>query len=161
MRKAILSFLQIKSIKNASSLATDGKGNVIAGKKSDEKEIDLSKYQLKPKVIKVDITTPEFQLTNEYVGNILYYNPTMPTVFTVDENTIPEIGDAITLVKPISMPIDLKELGTAKIINNGSGNTDGLWYFGFIISGKHQFSPYALKVVLMKISATEYLITGK
>lgn len=50
-RKVKTTHLQVKSVKNASSLGTDEDGNVIAGVESDEKEIDLSMYRKKRGVI--------------------------------------------------------------------------------------------------------------
>ncbi|MCD8418411.1 hypothetical protein J2Q11_12485 [Tenacibaculum finnmarkense genomovar finnmarkense] len=48
-RKVKTTHLQVKSVKNASSLGTDEDGN--AGVESDEKEIDLSMYRKKRGVI--------------------------------------------------------------------------------------------------------------
>ncbi|MCD8425552.1 hypothetical protein G1K75_09620 [Tenacibaculum finnmarkense] len=160
MRKVTTTHLQVKSVKNASSLATDAKGNVIASEKSDDKEIDLSKYQLKPKVINIDITTPEFQLTNEHAGNIIYYNPTMPTVFLIDENTISEIGDTITLVRSKFSETSFKKKGNAHLILNNFIPVDpnGLVDYNY----NNQIAKYngtAYNNSITKISATQYLIT--
>ncbi|MCD8425766.1 hypothetical protein LNJ40_10700 [Tenacibaculum dicentrarchi] len=157
-RKVTTTYLQIKSVKNASSLATDAKGNVIVGKKSDDKEIDLSKYQLKPKVINIDITTPEFQLTNEHAGNIIYYKPTMPTVFLIDENTIPEIGDTITLVRSKFSETSFKKKGNAHLILNNFITVDS----NGLVDYKNQIAKYngtAFNNSITKISANQYLIT--
>ncbi|WP_233899629.1 hypothetical protein [Tenacibaculum piscium] len=161
MRKAILSFLQIKSIKNASSLATDGKGNVIAGKKSDEKEIDLSKYQLKPKVIEVDlgfeVFRGELQLTNEYTGNIIYIKRSPQIHFYLDKKSITRIGDSIEIIREIKAPSILK-------IMEGN-NLDFLYDPGNQkLSGAPQTSkhldiiPVFNKITITKISTTKYLI---
>ncbi|MDB0616242.1 hypothetical protein PL372_11950 [Tenacibaculum dicentrarchi] len=78
-RKVETTHLQVKSVKNAKALGTDEDGNVIAGVESGVKEIDLSMYQLKPRVITFpynwQTTTTEY--TIEDANNTILKMPSM------------------------------------------------------------------------------------
>ncbi|MBE7671554.1 hypothetical protein F7649_10565 [Tenacibaculum piscium] len=130
MRKAILSFLQIKSIKNASSLATDGKGNVIAGKKSDDKEIDLAMYRKKRRIIFInnsDVDSDgEYSLLDANLEDTLLIVQGESTLNKIkfNSNSIKSVGSTIEIVNALQLsnePIDI--VFNSKAMNNQDENS--------------------------------------
>ncbi|MBE7648327.1 hypothetical protein [Tenacibaculum finnmarkense] len=140
-RKVETTHLQVKSVKNASSLGTDEDGNVIAVEKTDDKEIDLSKYQLKPQVITFpydwQVSTTEY--TIEDANNTILLMPGMDAGATVKyyftDKSLPNIGDSMLihiaetdvtimgLIKPFEKPqIPYKAYRSIIVTNIGDYN---------------------------------------
>ncbi|MCG8208130.1 hypothetical protein G1K53_11480 [Tenacibaculum finnmarkense] len=111
-RKVKTTHLQIKSVKNASSLGTDEDGNVITGVKSDEKEIDLSMYRKKRGVIFINQSDIDsngvYSLFNANLEDtiLVVQGKLKLSRILFNTNSIKSVGSTIEIVNTV-FPIDV------------------------------------------------------
>ncbi|MCD8405780.1 hypothetical protein LNI91_09500 [Tenacibaculum dicentrarchi] len=101
MRKVTTTHLQVKSVKNASSLATDAKGNVIPGKKS--KGDDLARYRKKRGVIFIN----QSDIDNNRTYSLLDANLEDTLLIVQGKNTLNRIKFNTNSIKSVGSTIEI------------------------------------------------------
>ncbi|MCG8828792.1 hypothetical protein G1J88_10375 [Tenacibaculum dicentrarchi] len=100
-RKVTTTHLQIKSVKNASSLATDAKGNVIVGKKS--KGDDSALYRKKRGVIFIN----QSDIDNNRTYSLLDANLEDTLLIVQGKNTLNRIKFNTNSIKSVGSTIEI------------------------------------------------------
>ncbi|WP_233898128.1 hypothetical protein [Tenacibaculum piscium] len=144
MRNLKTSHLQIKPLKNASSLATDAKGNVIAGGGRNVQKITLQNQKL--------------ELNNNQVNDVLYVNAS-PLLIVINLDSIKKIGDSITVVNTRKNMKFIFTGGADTVYDTISSMDRKGTIYGFTGGDRARGLNYhCLSKVITKISETDYLI---
>ncbi len=136
--------MQVKTIKNASSLSTDEDGFVIAGGGRNVQELTLQNQRL--------------ELNNSQVNDILYVNAS-PLFVVINLDSIKKIGDSITVVNKRRNMRFLFTGGADAVYDTVNSQDRKGTRYGFMGGNTASGLNYnCLSMVITKISETDYLI---